>query len=325
MLTNPELELITKKFLVADGKKATDIYFETSWLMEHLMKNKGGLFERPNGGSHIEVPLKYDGAEAGFYMRNEALNEDDRQNITVAKFNWCHAFGNATIYRVDELKNAGEYAEVALVESKITDAMESCRDMIASNLYNGVGDGSKFITGLLSLTNGTGTVTYGNIAADNLVAQDGTKPWRGITNTTGGVLSLDLLRGFRSQAKIKGGPKGKPNLLVTTETLYNKVLNLLTLNQRYTPADQVVKAGFVGCHLDDAMIVVDDYCPSGYVFGINTNHCGFAVHSRGYFARDPWTKLSSGAVGRTMKIFWDGNLIANHRRAHIAASGLTAS
>lgn len=90
-LSNPELEIITRDFLLADGKSAQNIYYETSYLMELLINQKKGIFERPNGGVNIKVPLKYDGAEGGFYSRNSTLSESDRQNITAVFFGWKHA------------------------------------------------------------------------------------------------------------------------------------------------------------------------------------------------------------------------------------------
>lgn len=322
-LSNPELEIITRDFLLADGKSAQNIYYETSYLMELLINQKKGIFERPNGGVNIKVPLKYDGAEGGFYSRNSTLSESDRQNITAVFFGWKHAFGNATIYRTDELENAGEYAEVALVTEKVTDAMETCRDQIAKNLYNAAGDDSLLITGLRSLTSESADVDYGGKSENDIVAEDGTKPWEGKTTTTTEAISLDVIRTLRSGAKIKGGKGGKPNLGVTTETLFNKINGILQVQQRFTAAEEIAKAGFTGVNFEGMDLVVDDYCPSGYLFVLNTNHVGFAIHQQGFFARTPWHNLVSGAQGRTMKILWDGNMVCNNRKAHAAHSNLS--
>lgn len=320
MLSNPELEIITNEYLLADDKKATDIYFETAWLLNYLMKQQKGLWKRPAGGNRIKVPLKYDGAEAGFYSRSETLSEDDRQNITAAYFGWKHAFGNATLYRSDELENAGEYAEVEYVTSKIDDAMESCRDILAKGLYNSAGDNSKLLTGLLSLLSENADLSYGNLTENGVVSQDGQKPWEGKLDSTSEAISLDVIRNLRSDAKVKAK---KPNLCVTTETLFNKIMAILQVQQRFTEDKEVAKAGFTGCEFEGATIAVDDYIPSGYFIGLNTKHIGFAIHSKGYFARTPWQRLASGAQGRTMKILWDGNIICNNRKAHKGHSNLS--
>lgn len=319
-MSNAELNAITTDFLLADGKKAMDIYFETSYFMKHFMEQGKGLFKRPSGGHQIKVPMRYDGAEGGFYYRNETLSEDERDNITNAYFGWRHAFGNATIYRADELENNGEYAEVEYVTDKIQTAMEECRDRIANQIYSSGGDSSKNLTGLLSLVSTSGDVTYGNIAENNLVAADGTKPWKGNLTTTTEGLSYTVLQTLRSTAKTKGK---RPDLMLTTETLYNKMAGLLQLQQRFTKAENVTKAGFIGLEIDGATLVVDDFCPSGYLFALTTSHIGFAVHKRGYFKSTPWGPLASSAQGRTMKNLWDGNIICNNRKAHAAHSNLS--
>jgi len=322
MLTNPEIERITNDFVVADNKRATDIYFESSWLLNYLMKQRMGLWKMPDGGQRIQVPLRYDGAESGFYQRNDTLSEDEREIITNAFFGWRHAFGNATIYRTDELENAGEYAEVMLVTERVSAAMESASKVIAQQLYAAGGDSSKLITGLQSLVSETSTTAYGTLTEDGLVAKDGTKPWEGKTTVTSEAISLAAIRALRSSARFNAK---RPDCMTTTEDLYTAVLNILQVQQRYTENKDVTATGFTGLTFDGAKLVVDDYCPSGWLFALNSKHVGFAVHKKGYFARTPWTKLTSGAQGRTMKILWDGNLICNNRQSHAAHSNLSTS
>ena len=50
--------------MLEDGK-AVDIYFDTSFLLTRLMKQKAGIWKRPSGGKKIRIPLEYDGQESG--------------------------------------------------------------------------------------------------------------------------------------------------------------------------------------------------------------------------------------------------------------------
>jgi len=84
--TYEELESITNDYFLLDGGKATDIYFTTSFLLNYLLKQMKGLWERPNGGEKIRVPLEYDGQEAGFYSKGDALSSDDRESVNAAYF-----------------------------------------------------------------------------------------------------------------------------------------------------------------------------------------------------------------------------------------------
>lgn len=91
-LTYAELESVTNDYFKADNGKAVDIYFNTSYLLNLLLKQQGGMWERPNGGMKIRIPLEYDGQEAGFYGRGDTLSSDDRESVNAAYFDWKHAY-----------------------------------------------------------------------------------------------------------------------------------------------------------------------------------------------------------------------------------------
>jgi hypothetical protein len=323
-LTFTELESITDDYFKADNKKAVDIYFNDSFGMDYYMNKKKGLWERPSGGRNIRIPLSYDGQESGFYDRADPLSSDDRESINAAYFGIKHAFGNATVYRTDELQNTGEYAEVQMVTQRLTGAQKSCRKRIADNFYSANADTSKNITGLRAMCSETSTSKYGNIAEDDLEASDGTKPWEGKTDSTEKVISLDVIRTLRSDAKIGDGKEGKPDVGFTTETLFNKISAILQVQQRFTTDKDTVKAGFTHVVFEGMIIAADDFCPSGYFFGVNSAHAGFGIHAKGFFTRTPWANLQSANIlGRSMKILWDGNWICDNRKAHKAHSNLS--
>ena len=318
------MESITRDYFLADGKKASDIYFNDSFALDYFMNKKKGLWERPPGGRNIRVPLSYDGQAADAYERADALNSDDRESINAAYFGIKHYYGNATIYRTDELQNAGEYAEVQMVVQRLEGAQKSCRKKIAQNFYSANADTSKHITGLKSMCSETTDVAYGNIAEDDLVAADGTKPWEGKTNSSSEAISLSIIRTLRSDAKISDGKAGKPDVGLLTETLFNKVSGILQVQQRFTTDAETAKAGFTHLVFEGMILVADDYCPSGYMFAINSAHAGFGIHKAGFFTRTPWANLQSASImGRSMKILWDGNWICNNRKAHKAHSNLS--
>jgi hypothetical protein len=322
-LTFAELESITNDYFMADGKKAVDIYFDTSFILNYLLKQKMGLWERPNGGEQIRVPLEYDGQEAGFYSKGDALNSDDRESLNSALFDWKHAYGNATIYRIDQLKNAGEYAEVQLVTTRVSGAQKSLTKLLAGSMYDDAGGSSSRLGGLLACCNETAGTPYGGIEEEDLVAQDGTTPWEGKRTTTTEGIGLNVIRTMATNAKIRDGKNGKPNLVVTTETLWNVLSDILQVQQRFVNSSATAKAGFTGLHFEGKDIFPDDYCPSGYAIALNSTHYGFAVHTQGNMMRTKWKVLPDSAEDKSMKIFFDGNTICNNRKGHIAHSNLS--
>jgi len=319
-----ELDLITEDYYnLADGKTARDIYFNTSFLLNYFIKDQKGIWERPNGGKQIKVPLEYDGQNAEFYSRGDTVSSDDRESITDVYFDWKHAYGNATVYRIDGLENAGEYAIVQLVTQRLKGAQKSITKLLAGSIYDAPGGSAERLTGLLACCNATTTLAYGGKAEDDIVAVDGTKPWTGRVNSDGGAISLQKIRTACSTAKLFDGPTGKPDMVVTTETLYNKLSDILQAQQRFKESVATVKAGFTGLNFEGKDIFPDDYCPAGYMFALNSNNIGFAVHKEGLFMRTAWKVIPDSPEDKTLKIYFDGNQIVNNRKAHIAYSGLT--
>ena len=318
-----ELESVTNDYFLADGGKATDIYFYTSFLLNYLMKQRKGIWERPEGGRRIRVPLEYSGQESGFYSRGDTVSSDDKESINAAYFDWKHAYGNATMLRIDELENAGRYAEVQLVVQKVGGAQKSLTHTLAGSIYDLPGGSSARLTGLRATCHETATITYGAIQEDDLIAADGTKPWEGKLNSTTASISLSIIRTLATDAKVRDGKGGKPDLVTMPEVLWNVIADILQTQQRFTQGTETAKAGFTGLHFEGKDIFPDDYCPSGYAFAINSNHYGFAVHRDGYYMRSKWGKIPDSPEDRSMKLYWDGNAVCNNRKAHKAHSNLS--
>jgi hypothetical protein len=315
-LTFAELESVTNDYFMLEGGKAVDIYFNTSFLLNYLMKQQKGLWERPPGGEKVRIPLEYDGQEAEFYSKGDTVTSDDRESVNAAYFDWKHAYGNATVFRIDTLKNAGEYAEVQLVSQRVGGAQKSLTKLLADSIYDLPGGGSKRLTGLRACCHETAGLAYGDIEEEDLVAVDGTKPWEGKMDAATTALSLNELRTARSSAKLRDGAQGKPGLIVTTETNWNTLADILQAQQRFVDGKMTAKAGFTGLHFEGADIFPDDYCPTSHLFAINAAHIGFAIHQKGYMVRSKWKIIPDSPEDKTLKIYWDGNMVCNNRKAH---------
>jgi len=323
--TYEELESVTDDYFMLDNGSATDIYFTTSFLLNYLLKQKKGLWEQPNGGMQIRVPLEYYGQESGFYGKGDTLSSDDRESVNAAYFEWKHAFGNATVYRIDQLKNSGTYAHVQLIAQRVAGAQKSLTKTLADSIYDAAGAGSERLTGLRALCNETTTTQYGGLAEDDVVSADGTKPWEGIMGTSAASLTTTLLRSIIDSGHVRDGAKGDPDLLVTTRALFNYVKDQLQVQQRFTKSEETTNIGFKGLDFEGTVVFPDDFCPSGYAFALNSNHLGFAVHREGLFARSKWMKIPDSAEDKSMKIYFDGNMICNNRKSCAGDSGLLDS
>ena len=210
-----------------------------------------------------------------------------------------------------------------MVQQRTAGAQKTVTKVLADSVYDEPGGDSKRLTGLRACCHETTTTAYGGLQEADLTSDDGTTPWEGKRNVTVEGISLDVLRNLRSEAKLRDGPNGKPDLLTTTETLWNVIASILQLQQRFTKSSWTAQAGFTGIEFESAAFFPDDYCPSGYLFGVNSKHIGFAVHQQGYFMRTPWDRIPDSPMDKTMKILFDGNIIVDDRRAHKAHSDLS--
>jgi hypothetical protein len=322
-LTFEELESVTNDYFMVDGGKAVDIYFNTSFLLNYLLKQNKGLWERPNGGEKIRIPLEYDGQEAEFYSRGDTVNSDDRESVNAAFFQWKHAYSNATVYRIDLLKNAGAYAEVQLIQQRVGGAQKSLTKLLAGSIYDLPSGNSKRLTGLRACCHETAGLAYGGIEEEDLVSADGTKPWEGKMLATTTVLTLNAIRTGCSNAKTRDGAGGKPDLVTTTETNFNTIVDILQVQQRFTEGKETVKAGFTGVYFEGKEIFPDDYCPSFHMFLTNSKHLGFAVHQEGNMMRTPWRLIPDSPEDKTLKIYFDGNMVVNNRKSQIGYSDIS--
>lgn len=305
-----------------DGGKAIDIYFKSSFILDRWLNKHKAIWDRPSGGKRIRIPLAYDIAEGGSFSRSDTLTSDDKEILNAAYFLWKHYYGNATIFETDELENSGEFAEVQLVNSRLEAAQKKITKDLSTDIHSSASDSARPLTGFLSLFNTTTSTAYGAIAEADLVAQDGTKPWKANLTTTAEGISLKVIRDLASSAKIADGPGGKPNIGITTETLLNTVLGILQAQQQFRDDTDTVKAGYLNAVFEGKVLAADDFTPSGYLELFNEEYIGFSVHTDGFFKRKPWGDVP-GKAARTMKTMFHGNVVCKHRAAHAAHSNLT--
>jgi hypothetical protein len=212
---------------------------------------------------------------------------------------------------------------VSLVAQRTAGAQKSLTKLLAGSIYDLPGGSTKRLTGMRALCHATTSLAYGNIAEADLVSVDGSTMWKGRVVSTTTTLILNTIRTAKSTAKLRDGANGKPDLAVTTETNWNTIADILQAQQRFTEGVKTAKAGFSGLHFEGTDIFPDDFCPASHMFFINSKHVGFAIHKEGYFMRTNWKIIPDSPEDKTMKIYWDGNLICNNRKAHIMYSDIS--
>lgn len=91
-------------------------------------------------------------------------------------------------------------------------------------------------------------------------------------NASSAVVGDNLLRQLTDSIGRESGDEGDL-VLITTRGIRNRYANTLTAFKRFNDAQSVtLRGGFKAILFDEKPMVVDDHCPVGYVYALNTKH-----------------------------------------------------
>lgn len=291
-----------------------DNLFRSNALFARLY-NKGKVMLE--GAEEIRIPFIYDRLPGDWYTGLGPFAVTEKQVITSLRFNWKSVYTSITLPGIDVFKNQGPYRAFDLVAAQLTTARMTIADMIGDAMYND-GTNPNQLTGLRGAIGTSGT--YGGITRDSSVVGTAIQ---GNVDSTGGSITLPLINSLMGTAS-RGGAE-KPDLLVTTQTLWDAVWARVQPQQRYpNPSQQdIANVGFDVININGAALVADSHCPSGYLFGLNTNYIEFYVGS-GYdfYLRGPFPLQVQD--GFTAQILMYCELALQAPGLMFAASGLTA-
>jgi len=319
-----ELTIITNDYFKADNGKAADIFFNDSFGMNWFLKQRKGLFEMVPGGSQFQLPLENDWVAAGPYPRgttalsrgygttsNKSYAQQIMQNATFPSV-YYHA--STKMLRIDLLRNRGVYAMVKEVTTRIANAQKSIARALATDFHGTDTAGADNLNGTLACCFNGNPANQGNYGD---IANTGAN-WTGLRDATSEPIGLDTIRTMASDAKIRDGKGGKPDLVLLTENLFNVIADILQTQERFVESTDAVDAGFTGIMFEGKKIVADDYLPANTGVWLNTDYYGFHVYEGGLFERTPWILETATPSDKYMDIYFDGNVVCNGRDTHKA-------
>ena len=238
------------------------------------------LIERENmkydGGSEIRQPFIFDKLPTGWYTGQDMLNITQKQTQTAMRFDWKLGYAGINIPMSEMLMNSGQAAVTSLVTSKMQTGEISLREMIADSIFSdGTGSSGKEIIGLRQAVHDTGS--YGGIPRTSAEGQK----LISYVDSTGGDVSLAQMQKAFGRATIE--PE-KPDLIVTTQSQFNRVWNLIQPQQRFAAAPGLLgEVGFSGINFNNAIMVSDQSCPPGEMYFLNTRWMKMIFHSQRSF------------------------------------------
>ena len=275
-----------------------------------------------DGGRRIEQGFIYGKLNGGSYGRGDTFNTSRVNTKTAFILDWKLHYVDITIDGLDELQNAGAAAAFDNAELKMQEAELTAKDNIGGELFgNGLNNQGNALNGLEEwIDDGTNFVTIGGVTRDT--SAQGTAA-KATFNGVGGSWTIPTLQTDYGAVTIENE---KPNLIVTTQTMWNAMFNRVQPQQRYPTGpgfDDLARIGFDSIKYQRAAIVVDSHVQSGRAYIINTEFIKLIVHQARNLVWRGWLPTSNKDE-RVGQFLWAGNLVVMGPRFQAQERNLTA-
>lgn len=112
-----------------------------------------------------------------------------------------------------------------------------------------------------------------------------------------------------------------PDLIVTTQVIYDAFSNCLESNKRYDGDTDIAKAGFMGLRFRNSTVVVDSHVPDGHAYFLNTKYLDFKTHKDANFRLEDFKSMEVN-YGLQARIFLMTQLVCSAPRMQGLLVGL---
>jgi hypothetical protein len=279
---------------------------------------QAGQIRMVGGGHKIVMPLMHaQNASAGSYSDYDNLDISVSGGITAAEFPWKQYAASIVISGIEEAKNRSEEEVIDLLEAKTAQAEHTIVEKLDEMLISGDGTGNsgKDWAGIKKLvaTNPNDT-TIGGINPTTATW------WASTVENTAEVLTIGRMS--TAYNTVSEGAD-QPNMVLTTQALYEKYEALLQPQLRFADAG-TADAGFQNLLFKGAPVLFDTYVDSGYMYFLNTKYLRLVGHSDNWFRPTPFVRPNNKDA-RYAQILLYGNLTVSNRNRQGVLTGKTAS
>lgn len=279
-ITINDISAITTQKIVPE---IYDVYYKVSPVFYMLFRGGNGYnVDVWDGGTQIQQPIQYAPTKGGSFAPGATFDISYVETDTAMTFNGKYYYQGVTIRGPQLVLNRGPHAVMDLVESKLVNVSQGLAANLATDIYlDGQGTNSP-ITSLdgfqAAYDDGTNYANYGQITRATIGSGANTGI-NGYYLNVGGPLSLSTLQKATGQATFG---LNQPSLYSTTQSIYNQIWNKLQVAQRVNDnfgEDGPQNIGYQAFRFNNHRVVVDQYCPSGSLYLINTNFVKVFVSS----------------------------------------------
>jgi hypothetical protein len=303
MAGNANFDALLSTTIANYRDQLTDNVFTARPLTNHLVSR--GRIRMLNGGTKIVEPLIYgQNSTVASYSGYDTISLTPQEGISAAEFEWKQYAASIAISGIEEAKNNGEQEIINLLEAKIMQAEESLREGFNQMFFSdGTGNSGKNWNGLGNLIESGNTV--GGI---NSASGQGNDWWRSYEENTAGALTLAQMATAYNTVSVGND---HPDLVLTTQTLFEKYESLLQPQLRYTDT-ATADAGFQNLLFKAAPVTYDVHAPAGTMFFINSKYLTLVGHTGKWFENTPFVRPEN-MDARYALIMCYGNLTIRNR------------
>ena len=279
-MSNPNFDALLSTTLANYRDQLTDNIF-TARPLTYFLQDKGRI-RMLNGGTKIVEPLIYgQNSTVGSYSGYDSIALTAQGGITAAEYDWKQYAASIAISGIEEAKNNGEQEIINLLEAKIMQAEESMREGFNTMFFaDGTGNSGKDWNGLGNIVEASGTVGGINRATS------GNEYWRSYEENTATALTLAQMSTAYNSVSVGND---HPDMVLTTQTLFEKYEALLQPQLRYTDT-KTADAGFQNLLFKAAPVVYDEHCTAGIVYFLNSKYLTLVGHSGKWFEQTAFVR-----------------------------------
>ena len=281
------------------------------------------------GGTWIQQPFVYAPLKGGSAAFGETFDISQVQNITAMTFNPKLYWVNVTIDEAQLAVNHGNQSVMGYVETQLTGAAQTMAQNLMTDFYldgQGAAGGSPVtsVDGIrAAYDDGTNFPSYGNVSRA-LVGSGASSGINGYYINVNGTVSFPQIQTAYGQATF--GPV-QPNLFSTTQVVWNALWNKMVPAQRVMDnfgQEDTQNIGFRSFRFNGQRVVVDQYCPAGYFYGMDTNSLLVYISTQEQFAfGTTGFKELPNALQAACQLCYIGNIVVGSPRNGFVMAGIT--
>jgi hypothetical protein len=295
-----------------------DLVYKSSPLFIRVRSSNAQRFD---GGTTINQPIGYAELNGGPFSRGSTFNTDYVQTDTRFTVNPKYYYVNVTLYGTDDVLAKGPEMAVDFVTGKLANAAGKMAKLIGTDVFlDGLGTASSTLSidGLTQwFDNGNTYTTVGGVTRSDLGVANGTNS-QGANGYVASMSSGFTLKGVEIAFGSAWFGNQHIDLIVSDQNSWNQFWNKLQPQQRYMAEKaDVANAGFRAFTFNGAEVVVDQYCPSGNMYGINSrneNLLFFMSTLQRYQFGFTGFKEAQNTDDRAGQYLWSGNMIVPNPR-----------